>query len=348
MSFLIYGAAGYTGKITVESAVKQGLKPTIAGRTESKIKPIADAFGLPYLIFGLDDIDNITSHLKNFSLVLNCAGPFSSTIKPMLKACLQSGTHYLDITGEIEVFEYAKAFGKKIIERNIIVMCGVGFDVVPTDCMAKHLHEKMPDATHLELAWAGLGANISHGTMTTMVESLGKSGAIRKDGVIALTPIGHIGKEIDFGAKKIFCMTIPWGDVSTAHFTTKIPNIMVFTAVPKNAYYAMKMQSLFNPIMRTSFVRNKLQAYVDKNISGPNLDRREKGISLIYGKISNANGEIIEARLQTPEAYKLTAEMALIITQKILSDKSLPAGYHTPAELFGANLILEMPGSKYV
>ena len=117
MSFLIYGAAGYTGKITVESAVKQGLKPTIAGRTESKIKPIADAFGLPYLIFGLDDIDNITSHLKNFSLVLNCAGPFSSTIKPMLKTCLQSGTHYLDITGEIEVFEYAKAFGKKLSKK---------------------------------------------------------------------------------------------------------------------------------------------------------------------------------------------------------------------------------------
>ena len=118
MSFLIYGAAGYTGKITVESAVKKGLKPTLAGRTESKIKPVADEFGLDYLIFGLDDIDVVAAHLKKFPVVLNCAGPFSRTAKQMIKACLQSGTHYLDITGEIEVFELAKSFNQKAIEKN--------------------------------------------------------------------------------------------------------------------------------------------------------------------------------------------------------------------------------------
>lgn len=348
MSFLIYGAAGYTGKITVESAVKQGLKPTIAGRTESKIKPIADAFGLPYLIFGLDDIDNITSHLKNFSLVLNCAGPFSSTIKPMLKACLQSGTHYLDITGEIEVFELAKSFHQKAIEKNIIVMSGVGFDVVPTDCMAKYLHTKLPDATHLELAWFGIGGSISHGTMSTMVENLGKSGAVRKDGKITLSPTGAFSKEVEFNGKKYFSMSIPWGDVSTAHFTTGIPNITVFTGVPKNTYTMMKFQKLFNPIVSIDFVRKQIQNYVDKKITGPTAEQREKGKSLIYGKVTNAKGETIEARLQTAEGYKLTAEMSLIITQKVLNDKSLKPGYHTPAELFGADLILEMPGSKFI
>lgn len=348
MPFLIYGAAGYTGKITVEDAVKKGLKPTLAGRTESKIKPLADELGLPYLIFGLDDVNTIASHLKTFSLVLNCAGPFSKTAEPIIKACLQAGTHYLDITGEIEVFELAKSFHQKAVEKNIIVMSGVGFDVVPTDCMAKHLHEKMPDAVNLELAWAGLGGNISHGTMSTMVENLGKSGAVRENGKIITKPTGHIGKVVDFGTKKIFCMTIPWGDVSTAHLTTGIPNIMVFTAVPKNTYYTMKLQSLFNPIVRTEFVRKKIQEYVDKNITGPNAEQREKGKSLVYGKVTNVKGDVMEARLQTAEGYKLTAEMSLIITQKVLNDKSLKPGYHTPAELFGAGLILELTGSKFI
>ena len=348
MSFLIYGASGYTGKLIVECAAKKGLKPTLAGRTESKIKPLAEEFGLEYVIFSLDDIATIASHLEKFPVVLNCAGPFSRTAKQMVKACLQSGTHYLDITGEIEVFEMVKYNHEKAVAKNIILMSGVGFDVVPTDCMAKYLHTKQPDATHLELAWVGLGGSISHGTMSTMVENLGKSGAIRENGKMIPKPTGHEGKIVDFGIKKVFCMTIPWGDISTAYSTTGIPNIKVFTGVPKSSYNIMKFQSLFNPIVSTDFVRNQIQKYVDKNISGPTAEQIVKGKSLIYGKVTNAKGDVIEARLETAEGYLLTAEMSLIITEKVLADKNLKPGYHTPAALFGYELVLEMPNTKFI
>jgi short subunit dehydrogenase-like uncharacterized protein len=348
MSFLIYGANGYTGKLIVERAVKKGLKPTLAGRTESKVQALANQFGLDYVVFSLDDVDVIASHLAKFPVVLNCAGPFSKTAKQMIKACLASGTHYLDITGEIEVFELAKSFHQKAVDKNIIVMSGVGFDVVPTDCMAKYLQSKMPDATHLELAWAGLNGGISHGTMSTMVEGLGRSGAVRENGKIVPQPTGHLGKVVDFGTKKLFTMSIPWGDISTAYSTTGIPNIVVFTGVPKSSYNIMKFQFLFNPIVKTDFVKKQIQNYVDKNISGPTPEQNEKGKSLVYGKVSNKKGDVVEARLQTAEGYLLTAEMALIITQKVLENKSLAAGYHTPAGLFGHDLILEMPNSSFI
>lgn len=348
MSFLIYGASGYTGKLIVERAVKKGLKPTLAGRTESKLQSLANQFGLDYIVFSLDDVSVIAANLAKFSVVLNCAGPFSRTAKQMIKGCLESGTHYLDITGEIEVFELAKSFHQKAVEKNIIVMSGVGFDVVPTDCMAKYLHTKLPDATHLELAWFGIGGSISHGTMSTMVENLGKSGAIRKDGKITLSPTGEFSKEVEFNEKKYFSMSIPWGDISTAYSTTGIPNIVVFTGVPKSSYNIMKFQFLFNPIVKTDFVKKLIQNYVDKNISGPTPEQNEKGKSLVYGKVTNAKGDVVEARLQTAEGYKLTAEMALIITQKVLADKSLKTGYHTPAALFGYELILEMPNTKFL
>ncbi len=347
MSFIIYGASGYTGKLIVESAVKQGLNPTLAGRTESKIKPLAEKYGLPFLTFGLDKVEDIVSNIQSFPLVLNCAGPFSKTVKPMVKACLQSGTHYLDITGEIEVFEYVKSCHQKAVESNILLMSGVGFDVVPTDCMANYLHTQMPDATHLELAWSGLGGGISHGTMSTMVENLGKSGAIRENGKMVPMPTGHLGKTIDFGVKKLFCMSIPWGDVSTAFTTTGIPNIVVYTAVPKNTYHIMKLQALFNPIVRLDFVKNQIQNYVDKNIDGPTPVQLQNGISLIYGKVTNAQNKTIEARLQTREGYYLTAEMALIITQKVLNNPP-QVGSHTPSKLFGYELILEVPGTKFL
>lgn len=222
-------------------------------------------------------------------------------------------------------------------------MPGVGFDVVPTDCLAKLLHTKLPDATHLELAFTNVGGSVSHGTVTTMLENLGNAGAARENGVIAPKPMGDKGKIIDFGKFKHFAMTIPWGDVSTAHHTTGIPNIETYVGVPKLAYWFMKLQFLFNPFLRSRFIKKQLQNYVDKKITGPTEHQSQKGQSLIWGKATNAEGTTAEARLFTPEGYKLTAEASLIITQKILDLKTV-SGYQTPAGLFGYELITEVKG----
>ena len=347
MSFLIYGANGYTGKLIIETAIQKGLRPVIAGRTENKIKPLAKEFGLEYLVFDLDNVSEVAKHLEKFPLVLNCAGPFSKTAKPMVEACLLSKTKYLDITGEIGVFELVKSYHKKAVEKQILLMPGVGFDVVPTDCVASLLHAKLPDATHLELAFMNLGGGLSHGTVSTIIENLGSGGAIRENGKIISKPIGHKGKWIDFGKKKRFAMTIPWGDVSTAFHTTGIPNIEVYSATPKSTYNLMKFQFLFNPLLRTNFVKRLIQKSVDKKISGPTKDQNEKGRSLVWGMAENATGKIVEARLETPAGYLLTAEMAIHITQKILASNT-NFGYHTPAGLFGHKLILEIAGTNFV
>jgi short subunit dehydrogenase-like uncharacterized protein len=346
MSLLIYGANGYTGKLIVELAVKKGYNAILAGRTESKVKPLAEKYGLGYLVFSLENHLELVNNLKNFSLVLNCAGPFSRTAKPMVEACLQAKTHYLDITGEIEVFELVKTYHQKALESNIIILPGVGFDVVPTDCIAKYLHTQMPEATHLELAFTSIGGSISHGTMTTMIEGLGKSGFVREKGSIVSKPTGYKGKMVDFGEIKQFAMTIPWGDISTAHHTTGIPNIETyFGGITKFIFGSMKFQFLYNFILQTNFVKNLLQKYVDKNIEGPNESQLMNGKSLIWGKVINSEGKSVEARLETMESYRLTAETALLITQKVLDSRNV-AGYQTPAGLFGYNLILEIEGSR--
>jgi len=347
MSFLIYGASGYTGKLIIELSVKKGLKPVLAGRTEAKIKPLAEKLGLEYLIFGLDKTDEVVLNLAKFSLVLNCAGPFSRTAKPMVEACIVSKTHYLDITGEIEVFEMIKSFDVKAKSTGIILMPGVGFDVVPTDCLAKYLSEKLPDATNLELAFTSVGGSISHGTVTTMIESLGNKGFTRENGIMISKPTGYKGKLIDFGSLKQFAITIPWGDVSTAYSTTGIPTIETYAGASKTAYYLMKFQFLFNPILRTKFVKNLLQKYVDDKISGPNENHFQNGKSLIYGKVINTKGQTVEARIETLEGYRLTAEASVLITEKVLDLKGV-SGYQTPAGLFGHKLILEIQGSKLV
>ena len=93
----------------------------------------------------------------------------------MVEACLRLGKHYLDITGEISVFEAMARRDKAAKQAGMMIMPGVGFDVVPSDCLAVHLKNLLPTATDLTLAFYGLGG-ISHGTQATMTMNAGSGG----------------------------------------------------------------------------------------------------------------------------------------------------------------------------
>ena len=144
MKFLLYGANGYTGKLILKYAAEYDVKPVLAGRNEAKIKPLAEQYDCEYLIFDLNDAHATAEALADFSMVLHAAGPFKYTAKPMIEACLQTNTHYLDITGEIEVFELAKSYDSQAIAAGVMLLPGTGFDVVPTDSLAVYLKNKMP------------------------------------------------------------------------------------------------------------------------------------------------------------------------------------------------------------
>lgn len=347
MSFLLYGANGYTGKLTAEYAVSQGLRPVLAGRSEAKVKALAESLGLDYLIFGLDDVQEIVSHLANFKVVLHCAGPFSQTARPMVEACLLAGVHYLDITGEIAILEWVKQKETEAKNKNIVLMCGVGFDLVPTDCVANYLKEKLPDASQLEIAFSMEGGSISHGTMSTMVNNLGNTSFVRENGKLIEKPLGHSGKKINFGNTHKFCISIPWGDLYSAYISTGIPNITTYSAASRTAYWALKFQFIFNPILRSKWFKKIFKNYVDKNISGPTPEQNKNGKSLVYGKVWNQAGQSAEALLECPESYQLTAQTSVLIAKKMLENHNF-SGYHTPASLFGSGLILETEGTRYL
>ena len=138
--WMIYGANGYTGRIVVDEAIKKNLKPILAGRSAS-IKALAEEKGLEYEIFDLSSIENIALKLSNISVLANCAGPFSETANLMIPACIKSNTHYIDITGEISVYDYAHSKHNEAVSSNIVLCPGVGSDVIPTDCLAAYLKD---------------------------------------------------------------------------------------------------------------------------------------------------------------------------------------------------------------
>ena len=337
---LIYGANGYTGELITRFAAERGMKPLLAGRNAIAVEELAKKHHLDYRVFALDETARLDAALQEVDMVLHCAGPFSLTSRPMVEACLRNKKPYTDITGEISVFESMAALDDKAKASEVMVMPGVGFDVVPSDCLARHLKDRLPSATHLSLAFYGMG-RISHGTQATMTMNVGRGGAIRKDGKITPVPAAWKSREIDFGEVKKTGVTIPWGDVATAYYSTGIPNIEVFTVMPKQNLKMLKLSRYIGWLLATKPVQDYLQKQIPAG--GPSDEERAKGKTYLWGVARDLNGNRVESRLQTPEGYTITALAALNIAQKILGGNFSP-GFQTPAKAYGADLVMEIDG----
>lgn len=343
-TFLLYGANGYTAQLIINLAKSFGLTPVLAGRSKTKLRPLAEKHGLTYRVADLGDSSALDTLLLDVAMVLHCAGPFSRTAAPMQQGCLRTGTHYLDITGEIDVFEHGLTLDSEAVRQNIMLMSGVGFDVVPTDCLARYLHDRLPDATHLQLAFFTEGGSLSHGTAQTALENAGGGGKVRRNGRIETVPNAHKTMNVDFGTgTPIASMSIPWGDISTAFRTTGIPNIETFIGSSAGQIRLAKVGNYLGGLLRNGAVQSFLGKQVAKRVNGPDETTRQRARTHVWGKVWNARGQTLEARLHGPEGYTLTALTALTITRKVL-DGDWQAGYQTPAGLYGADLILEIDG----
>ncbi len=338
---LVYGSYGYTGRLVVDRATEEGLDDLVlAGRSPGELERQAAAHDLPSRAFTLDHPEVIRRQLTDVDAVLNCAGPFYRTHEPLVDACIETGTDYLDITGEIEVFQAIAARDEEAAAADRVLLPGVGFDVVPSDCLAAHLAESLPDATHLALGFDSPGGP-SAGTLKTMVQGLGESSAVRENGRIKRIPLGSRTRTVDFGAGDRTAMAIPWGDVSTAYRTTGIGNIEFYAAVPPNVPGWLRSVQGASWVF-TPPVKRALESLVDATVSGPDEDELETGRTTLWGEVRN-DGTTHEARLRTPHGYALTAATAVESARRVLAGDVEP-GYHTPAGAFGADYVLEFEG----
>jgi len=345
-NILIYGANGYTAQLISELAIKEGVKLILAGRSVTKIEVLAQRHQLPRRIFDLQSTAIVVDQLSDVGVVLNCAGPFTRTAQAMAEACIAAGTHYLDITGEIEVFESLVKMDSQAKASGVMLMPGVGFDVVPSDCLAADLKRRMPDAHSLTLAFQAIGRP-SHGTATTMIENLHRGGLIRRDGKLKSVPSAWATRSIDFGNGPIKAMSIPWGDVATAWVSTSIPNIEVFMAAPTAMRILAKTSHYFAGVLGSKWVSGWLQKHVDAGPAGPTQEQRQCGASHFWGEAINASGQRMSSRLETVDGYALTALTAWDIAKRTLDGQGR-AGFQTPSQVFGADYILNFAGSRRI
>jgi short subunit dehydrogenase-like uncharacterized protein len=341
--WMIYGANGYTGELIAREAVRRDLNPVLAGRTAIKVEQLASSLGLQARIFDVGHATAAMRCIEGMALVLNCAGPFSATAASLMTVCLGARVHYLDITGEIGVFEHSRTLDAEAQAAGIVICPGVGFDVIPTDCLAAALKAALPDATHLALGFDSR-SGFSPGTAKTAVEGLAQGGRVRQNGNIISVPLAHKTRRIDFGDGEKFAMTIPWGDVSTASATTGIPNIEVYIPASPAMVTRARRANLLKWLLGTGVVQNFMKRRIEKTVKGPSAIKREAQPTFVWGEVTNARGDKRTARIKTANGYSLTVTGALAVAEHLLAH-DMPGGSYTPAKLIGPDLIARLPGS---
>jgi short subunit dehydrogenase-like uncharacterized protein len=340
--WLLYGANGYTGELVARLAAARGHRPVLAGRSADAVCALSDELGLERRLFSLDVPVRVDEALAGMNLVLHCAGPFSRTSRPMADACLRTRTHYLDITGEVDVFEALAARDGEARAAGVMLLPGCGFDVVPTDCLAAHLARRLPGARRLALGFLA-GGRLSRGTATTAIEGLGRGGLVRRGGALTAVPIASKTRTIDFGDGPRRAVTIPWGDVSTAWHSTRIPDIEVYMAAPLLLRAFARASRRLGPLLGSEAVRRFLTARARAGAPGPSDEERRRGRTFVWGEAEDEAGRRVTSRLAAPEGYTFTAHAALAVVERVLVGQA-PAGFQTPAKAFGPDFVLGLEG----
>jgi len=343
-SFLLYGANGYVGEAAAQLALAQGLRPILAGRDAATLEPMAKQMGVEFRVCALDDAPALDRALRDVPVVLHCAGPYKFTSKPMADACLRAGVHYLDLTGEIPVFEALAARDAEAKARKVMLLPAVGFDVVPTDCLAVHLKRRLPSATRLALAFHSVGrAGLPPGTQRTMIELLPFGDRVRRGGKLVVPERAVKTRTIDFGQGAVEAMRFTWGDVYTAYYSTGVPDIEVYMVLPAAMRKQLGLLKTLRPLFRFAPLRALLKRGVRP---GPTAEARAKTVTHVWGEVADEQGRSAVARLHGPEAGLVwTTRAAIAAVKQVLAGDAMP-GFQTPGKAFGPDFVLECEGVR--
>lgn len=355
----MYGATGVTGTLVAKRVKELGLPVTLAGRNLSKLKPLGDQLGLPVAAVDLADTHRLNELVARHKVVLHVAGPFTVTSEPMIQACCNGGTHYLDVTGELTVMECAKSYDAAAKERGIMIMPAVGFDVIPGDCLALYLKDKLPSATELHLATflqttppgytgpQGRGV-ASHGTLLSAalhILPIGgrvwRNNAFMKEAPAKRSRLLSIRKDQPPRA----VMSFPAAELFSTANCTGIPNITVYvpgspSIVTSAVIFLVQCAARFWPFNRI------LEALI-RLLPTPNTDPSQRptntGMACAAEAIDTQANKRHRASVIVGEGYCFTASSSVEVARRVLHGDFKP-GYQTPAGAFGASLVQTIPG----
>lgn len=336
--FVIYGATGYTGARLARGAVARGQRPVLCARSAARLQPLARELGLEYRVAALEPRE-LAQAFAGMRAVLNAAGPFSITAQPVVDACLHCGAHYLDVCGELPVFEALHQRQHEAVARGIVVLPGAGFLVVAADCLSAELAREFPAAVALRIAITR-PAFLARGSLDTMLGLLDEHVVVRRQGALTRVPVGMLERRFDFGQGERVCSALSSAEVFSTFLSTGIPNIEVYMPASAGERVLYRLGGALAPWLQAAPARLALAALAEQ-LQGPAEGRGAE--QAVIAVLEDARGARLAARLVTPDAYAATVAMALGVLGTLLRSDRAP-GFCTPAQICTSDFLRSLPG----
>jgi len=320
-SILIYGANGYTGKKLAKYLLEQGLSPILAGRGKD-VETFANSLHCQYRVFKVDDAE---SYLKDVDIVVNVAGAFSHTQVPLIEACLNTKTHYLDISGEYVDVNRVYQFDDKARAVGVVLMPAVGIFSAPMDLVAKLAAQKINEPTKLKIGFASTGKP-SKGSIKTALSKIQSVGVQLYNGEYIETSPASKELAMNIYHKDIGMVTHPWrADLLLAKLSTGINTIETYNGFPSFMVKMMRGKMKWLKVLMEKWLIRYLP-------EGPNEAQQKS--ALIYAKAiaSNDKEETSTAELIGPDAYAFTVAAIFELSKEVVKQPEL-SGFLTPSQL---------------
>lgn len=274
IDMVVFGATGFTGKFVVKEVLRlaqedKSLTWAIAGRNRGKLEQIleseqrdAAATDSPGSIIVADvgDTESLSKMAAQAKVVLNCVGPYRFYGEPVVKACVEAGTHHVDISGEPLFLESTELhYDEEARRQKICVVGACGFDSIPCDMGVEYTRRQFGDGemnqceSYLRFRSGPEGTVIHYGTWESAVHGLGSSAALKKvrrqlnkeplpKGTFRLKPRGSIHHSDAVGA---WCIPFIGSDRSVVMRTQRREYMDGRRARPIQMGAYMQLPSLF-------------------------------------------------------------------------------------------------------
>jgi short subunit dehydrogenase-like uncharacterized protein len=336
---LVYGITGFTGALVSRELARRGVPHVVAGRRGDAVAAHAREVDAEPRVFDLDDPAAVRRGLAGVGVVLNCAGPFRRTSAPLASAAIEASIAYVDLAGEVAEHEALRARDQEARARGAMLLPGVGFGVVPTDCAAALAARSLAHPTRLTIAYETVGG-ASRGTLETVLRDIHVDGVQRRAGALVAARPGERSRELDLGGGAVTVVTNPWrADLVSAWVSTGVPEIETFATFP----FAARMMMRWPGLMARPFIQRRLDRMIAGAPAGPSADEMARGSTRVLAIAEDADGHRAEVRVRGPEAYVFTARAAAEVLVRIAGGATR-AGFTTPSLAFGPDLVRSIEG----
>ncbi len=336
---LLYGATGFSGRLLGQCLQEQGLDVVLAGRHPGRVAAMAQQFNLDWRVFSLDDPSRMEACLDGIQVVLHAAGPFQRTALPMMAACIRTGTHYLDLAGEWPVFQQAMDQGPLAASQGVMLMPGIGFSIVASDCLLALALARFPDAVALRLALSTPDV-MSRGTFRSMMGLTSATVMVRRQGIPTSIPAGSLSRSFDFGSGLQEAVAVNWPDVFISQVTAGVACLEVYAQADWAVQLAYRAGSSMAPLHQSALGQRLLDVLSQGWPQAPSLAQRERSCFILVVEAEDRWRRSRCLRMQTADGYSVTGATATAIVRRVLEGHVSP-GFQTPAHLYGGSLLAE-------